>query len=182
MTEDVCCFTGHRPAKLNELFFSSSGYLDELRYQIKRSIEDMIARGVSTFITGMAMGTDIWCAQIVLDLKDVYPDIKLYALVPHRNQAVKWPKEWQDCFDDILLRCDEMIILHQKYVVGCMQQRDRVMVDMSGHVIAVYDGTPGGTQYTVEYAKKKGLDIVVIDPGSVFLSMDDIRNAQTEKK
>ena len=42
--------------------------------------------------------------------------------------------------------------------------RNRYLVDHANFLIAVYDGKPGGTQYTVEYARKKGLEIVQIEP------------------
>ena len=34
------------------------------------------------------------------------------------------------------------------------------MVDHASLVIAVFDGTPGGTRYTVEYAMKQGVEVV----------------------
>ena len=41
-----------------------------------------------------------------------------------------------------------------------MQRRDRYMVDHASLLIAAFDGSPGGTQYTVQYAMSRGLDIV----------------------
>ena len=38
------------------------------------------------------------------------------------------------------------------------------MVDLTTHLIAVYDGQKGGTKYTVDYAKEKGLFVLIIDP------------------
>ena len=34
------------------------------------------------------------------------------------------------------------------------------MVDHASLLIAVYDGTPGGTQYTIQYAMRRGVEIV----------------------
>ena len=41
-----------------------------------------------------------------------------------------------------------------------MQRRDRYMVDHASLLIAAFDGTAGGTRYTVEYALSRGLSIV----------------------
>ena len=41
-----------------------------------------------------------------------------------------------------------------------MHQRNRYMVDRSSLLIAAYDGTAGGTRYTVEYARSRGLQII----------------------
>ena len=46
-----------------------------------------------------------------------------------------------------------------------MHERNRFMADNSDVLIAVYDGSEkGGTAYTVNYAKKKGLDVIIIQP------------------
>ena len=42
----------------------------------------------------------------------------------------------------------------------CMQRRDRYMVDHSMLLIAAFDGTAGGTRYTVEYALRRGIEIL----------------------
>lgn len=42
------------------------------------------------------------------------------------------------------------------YSPACMQRRDRYMVDHAMLLIAAFDGTAGGTRYTVEYALRRG--------------------------
>ena len=64
-----CCFTGHRPEKLN---VSESFVIEGLEKEIRQAIAD----GMNVFITGMARGTDIWAALIVLSLREENPDIK----------------------------------------------------------------------------------------------------------
>ena len=45
-----------------------------------------------------------------------------------------------------------------------MHRRDRYMVDRSSVILAVFDGTPGGTLYTLNYAMDKKLEILLLDP------------------
>jgi len=45
-----------------------------------------------------------------------------------------------------------------------LQKRNEWMVDNSDAVIAVWDGTPGGPGNTVDYARKFGRSVLVIDP------------------
>ena len=65
-----CCFTGHRPDKI-ELGEK------EIKPLLEKAIDDAIADGYVTFITGMAMGTDIWAAEIVLERKKTNKDLHL---------------------------------------------------------------------------------------------------------
>ena len=50
------------------------------------------------------------------------------------------------------------------YTRGCMLRRNRYMVDHSALVIAVYDGTPGGTCRTLEYALRQKVSFVDLPP------------------
>ena len=50
------------------------------------------------------------------------------------------------------------------YAAWKMQKRNEWMVDNSGAVIAVWDGTPSGTANTVKYARKQKKAVLVIDP------------------
>ena len=56
-------------------------------------------------------------------------------------------------------------MVQRHYDRGCMLRRNRYMVDRSSRLIAVYDGLLlGGTMYTVSYAMKQGLKVVLLDP------------------
>ena len=73
-----CCFTGHRPDKM-ELGEK------EIKPLLEKAIDEAIADGYVTFITGMAMGTDIWAAEIVLERKKKNNDLHLICALPHPN-------------------------------------------------------------------------------------------------
>ena len=45
-----------------------------------------------------------------------------------------------------------------------MHERNQFMIDNSSLVISLFNGKPGGTKKTLDYAKQQGLDIVVISP------------------
>lgn len=62
---------------------------------------------------------------------------------------------------------DESIVFYDHYVRGCMQKRNRYMLENAMHMIAVFNGSPGGTQTTIEYAKRKGLNIIILDPNKM---------------
>ena len=55
-------------------------------------------------------------------------------------------------------------VVQQYYNRFCMFRRDRYMVDRSAAILAVFDGMSGGTQYTLNYAMDKKLEILLLDP------------------
>ena len=141
-----CCFTGHRPQKLRRP-------IDDIKVDLENEILKAVADGYSTFITGMACGTDIWAGNIVVRLKDRFPDLKLIAAVPFPDFADGWDDEWKAKYDKLLAAADLVKTIAAEYREDAYQLRNQWMVDHSSKVIAVYDWKPSGTGNTVRYAK-----------------------------
>ena len=60
-------------------------------------------------------------------------------------------------------RCDDETMLQRHYDRGCMLRRNRYLVDHASMLIAVYDGMLGGTMYTITYAMKREVEVVILD-------------------
>lgn len=151
MISKVCAFTGHR--NLN-----SGGFDINL---LDRVILDLIKTGTEKFICGMALGFDLAAAQSVIAYKKKY-NIKLVACIPCENQTDTFPEKSKELYNYIRGKCDEVIILAPQYYKGCMQERDRFMVDSCDVLVCYLRKNFGGTFYTVNYAKKKGKKIIEI--------------------
>ena len=159
-------FTGHRlqhlPFGMNEDDARCADLNETLKEQIINLIE---AENVTHFITGMALGIDLYAAEIVLDLKARYPNITLESAIPCETLAVKWSMAQRERYYDIAARCDKETMLQSRYSPDCMDKRNRYMVDHADFIIAVWDGRPSGTGKTVTYARgRNGKSIIVIDP------------------
>ena len=87
----TCAFTGHRPQSLPFGFDESDKRCTSLKSVMRGQIVALIENeGVTHFITGMALGVDMYAAEIVLDLKSKYPHITLESAIPCETQAIKW--------------------------------------------------------------------------------------------
>ena len=148
-----CCFTGHRPEKLNRSE-------EEVKKLLDSAIRQAIADGFTTFITGMARGVDIWAGQIVLELKKEYPALKLVAASPYKGFEERWSASWQEQYNSILEKADAVRYICKGYSKGSFQIRNEWMVDRSARVIAFYNGEPGGTRNTILYADKNRIPVV----------------------
>ena len=160
----TCCFTGHRPDKLPWGFDELDPRCMALKRSMAREIEGLYRRGFRHFISGMAQGCDLWFAEASLELREKYPDLSVEGAVPCPTQADRWRSDQRRRWRDILTRCDLETVTQQRYDRFCMFRRDRYMIDRSAAVLAVFDGTPGGTQYTLNYAMEKKLEILLLDP------------------
>lgn len=161
--EQTCCFTGHRPEKLPWGFNEEDPRCDVLKGRLRRAAEQAYEEGCRHFISGMARGCDQYFAEIILELKEVHPDITLEAAIPCEAQAAGWKEHERERYFDLVARCDYETMVQRQYDKGCMQRRNRYMVDRSARLIAVYDGMLGGTMYTLNYAMNRGVETVILE-------------------
>ena len=124
------------------------------------------------FISGMAIGVDMYAAEIVLGLKASYPGITLESAIPCESQAAKWSETLRDRYFDIASKCDKETLIQTHYSPDCMDKRNRYMVDHADVLIAVWDGRPSGTGKTVRYAHQQGKSVIVIDPVSLDVTQE----------
>jgi len=163
----TCCFTGHRPQKLPWGYNEADERCAELKNKLIKTTEKAIHKGYEQFISGMALGTDVYFAEAVLRLKENYPHIKLECAIPYIGQcAAYWPEAHQKRYYALIEKCDIKTLLSKKYYRGCLMARNRYMVDQSSFMIAVYNqALSGGTYSTIKYARKAGVavDYIIID-------------------
>ena len=112
-------------------------------------------------------GTRSWycIALAVLELKKERYDIKLHCAIPCKNHSCKWIKKSVDLYNEILSKADVVKpVSEEEYKPWLMQKRNEYMVDLADKVIAVWDGSKGGTGNCVRYAEKCGKEIIRIMP------------------
>jgi len=158
---NTACFTGHRPNKLggyNENNPIAINIKEKLKIAIIYAIEK---QNIINFISGMAMGVDMWAVEILIDIKKSYPHIKIVGAIPFLGQETKWYKETQIKYNNLLKQLDKIeYVSSPGYSAYKMQIRNEWMVNHSKIVIAVWDGTPGGTANCVKYARSKNKKII----------------------
>jgi uncharacterized phage-like protein YoqJ len=140
----IVAATGHRPDKLG-------GYTVAARGRLVAFAESVIPRyAPSEFISGMALGWDTACALACLSL-----GIPLVAAVPFEGQESKWPEDSQRVYRWILSRAARVeIVCPGAYGSYKMQARNQWMVDRCDKILALWDGSNGGTANCINYADR----------------------------
>lgn len=161
--QETCCFTGHRPNKLPWRYDETDPRCLKLKTRIADAVEAAYAEGYRHFLCGMARGCDLYFCETVLEFRETHPDVTIEAAIPCPTQTDTWPERERQRYQRLLEICDVCTMVSASYSSGCMQRRDRYMVDHASLLIAAFDGSAGGTRYTVEYALKRGISILDID-------------------
>lgn len=176
------CFTGHRPEKLGGYNWNTSknlAIIREIRIALLKLIEEENPNKIE-FICGGALGTDQMSFEVCYRLKEFYKGkikITIEVAVPYKNQPKKWFNKVDiNRYYSQLERADKVTevdsvagYIRTKTPIGehnnyKLQIRNEYMVDSSDIVVAIYDGSRGGTANCIEYAEKKDKRIIVINP------------------
>lgn len=138
--------TGHRPDKLG-------GYSDAVFKRLVALATASLRRYQPTLvISGMALGWDQALTRAALNL-----DIPVHAYIPFEGQESKWPEANQDKYHMLLALCAEKIICCKGFYASWkMQRRNEMMVDACDSVLALWNGSSGGTANCLAYVHHQG--------------------------
>ena len=159
-----CAFTGYRPAKMPFGYDEADPRCIEFKVRLRDTIEALIGEGYAHFISGGALGMDMFAAEAVLELQEKYPWIILEMVSPFDAQADRWNDEYRMRHDRLFAAADIVTATGHEYTKACMFRRNRYMVENADLLLAAYDGQPGGTAMTVGYARDVGVPIRLIMP------------------
>lgn len=160
MDNNTCCFTGHRIIS-NQMSKYIADILDEV---IDKLYQDDILR----FLVGGAIGFDTLSAEAVLRAKKKYSNICLILILPCIEQSKYRNVDNIARYEKIKQSADKIICLADRYYDGCMQARNRYLIDNSMICIAYLNRMYGGTFYTVNYAISKGRKVINLAQNKIF--------------
>lgn len=149
MSELILAGTGHRPDKLG-------GYSDAVFLRLVALAERAIERYRPThIISGMALGWDQALARAAS-----YQKVPWTAAVPFKGQEGAWPPGSREIYLTLLAEASRVkYVCDPGYAAWKMQKRNEWMVDHSHGLLALWDGSPGGTGNCIEYARARGVTI-----------------------
>ena len=152
LREQTACFTGSRQLGTEER--------DQLFLRLMQTVETLLAEGIRYFGVGGALGFDELAARAVLSLRDIHPQLRLIVVLPCPDWDRLWPPADRDRYAWIVGQADKMVTVAPHYHQGCMQMRNRYLVDNSAVCVGWCRADTGGTAYTMRYAEKQGLRLI----------------------
>lgn len=136
--------TGHRPDKLGGYNTPNLVYnevCDLIRGYLKSNPPSYV-------ITGMALGVDQWTAQICIEL-----GIPFLAAIPHEGHGANWPESSRNTYEQLLSKAKWKYLISKGPFTGRkMYLRNLWMVQNADKLLAMWDGSSGGTKNCIEAA------------------------------
>lgn len=162
--EKICSFIGHRIEKFNFIDENDINCIT-LKHLLIEQINNIYLEGTKIFLTGGAIGVEIWCGEIVLNLKQKYNDLKLYSIIPFENQSKKWSCDYKKRHKNLLDNSNGRIIMQKYYTKDCYLKRNKFLVDKCTTLLGVYDGISkkSKTYSTLDYAINENKEVIYIN-------------------
>lgn len=142
----IIAATGHRPPNLG-------GYGIEVQMKTRKlAREYLLEAKPSLVITGMALGWDQAVAKAAIDLR-----IPFHAYIPFKGQETVWPQASRLYYLELLKLSEHIEVCSDGgFSAAAMSQRNRRMVDACDGLVALWDGSSGGTCNCIGYATFAG--------------------------
>ncbi len=140
-----CSLAGPRPPALKRPE-------DDIRVDLENAILEAVRRGYRTFVSGMDQGPEIWGAEIVIRLKDRFPELHLVAVIPFPGFDEEWPEGWRARYNRLLALAEYVKVAGAEPDQDALLGRYEWMVSHSGLVIAVGSGTSDSLRSAVHFA------------------------------
>lgn len=141
----IVAFTGHRT------------YADNAHDTLRATIEELYRCGARTFRVGMAMGFDLAAGEAVVELQQRYSDVVIEAIIPWYGFADRFASCDRARYDAILRRATTIHYLASSYSIRLFHLRNDLLVRGADVLVAWYNGSKGGTEYTVRRARRSGV-------------------------
>lgn len=153
-TLHIAAFSGHR------------SYDNSVDDRLRSVVADLYAEGVRTFRVGMAEGFDLAAGGVVVELMELHDDIVLEAYVPWPLFSVRFDRESKTKYDNIIAKAQVIRYAGFAFQNTIFHQRNDMLVDGAGYLVAWWNGSRSGTGYTVGRARRHHAKIINLHPTS----------------
>jgi len=126
--------------------------------------------GIMQFYVPLDDGIGIYCAEILLSLRETNPKITINCIEPYEDQAVKWPPNLRDRYFEVTEKCSTCIPVSLIQTMTCDLDAMLGAIDQSSIVLAVKadESLQDKTFATAfRYAERIGREIITIAPPKI---------------
>lgn len=149
-------FTGYKPFELN-IFKDDQIEVRVIKAYIENLIHSEIEEGLTWIIVSGQLGFEMWTAEVAIQLRETYPELKIAFLTPFLNHYNKWNELNQEKYQTLVLQADYVNAIHQTEYQGAFQfqQANDFILNNTDKTIIFYDDDQ---EASPKYFKSKLVD------------------------
>ena len=170
--------TGYKSFELN-IYKDDAPEVYYLKQFIAHKLKHLLDEGLEWVLIQGQMGIELWSAEVVIELKKDFPDIKLGIITPFLGHTQRWNDKNQAKYTNIIQQADFTESIHHTEYMGAYQfkQADQFMLDHTDYTILIYDDEQEGSpkyfkRMLVDFMEKTNYtcDIVTFDELTEFIN------------
>lgn len=170
--------TGYKSYELN-IFKDDAPEVKYLKLFLKNKLQNLVEEGLEWVLIQGQLGIEMWTAEVVLDLQQDYPELKLGVITPFQNHTERWNEQNQLKYQQIIEGADFHDSVHHAPYEGPFQfkQTDQFMLDHTDMTILIYDEEQEASpkffkRVLVDFAEQTNYtyDVVTFDEINTFIS------------
>jgi uncharacterized phage-like protein YoqJ len=142
----VLAISGYKPFELG-IFKNDHPSVFYIKAAIKKTLTPMMEDGLEWVLISGQLGMELWAAEVVLELKSDYPDVKLAVITPFLEQEATWSENNKDWYKSILAQADFIDSVTKKGYEKPWQFRmkNQFFIEKSDALLLFYDQEKEGS-------------------------------------
>ncbi|WEG10783.1 DUF1273 domain-containing protein [Pullulanibacillus sp. KACC 23026] len=183
---NALAITGYKPHELG-IFSDKHPGIAVIKFALKKRLISFIEEGVTWFITSGQPGVELWASEVVIELREDFPDIQLAILTPFLEQETRWPEHAQIHYQEILAQADFVDSITKRPYENPSQLRlkNEFIIQKTDGLLVIYDDETEGTpSFYLKPAKVRetndGYPIYFLNRYDLEAAEEEIRNALPE--
>jgi len=161
--------SGYKSAELG-IFNPKDPKVTYIKKAIEQRLRRFIEEGLEMVVISGQLGVELWTAEVVIELKKEFPQVKCAVITPFLDQEKKWKESTQEYYYSIINQVDIVTTTSDYPYVSPkqFQNRDQAVMQKTDGLFLVYDEEKEGSP---KYLKAKALKYGENHPFS-FYEMD----------
>ncbi|MBM7690146.1 hypothetical protein BCR24_14450 [Enterococcus ureilyticus] len=168
--------TGYKSFEIGT-FQDNDPKITVIKNLLKKEIIGYLDIGLEWVLVSGNLGTEIWAAEVVAELKNDYPELKLGLVYPFKDFGSNWNEKNRANLEKIELLADFVdSVSHQPYKSPAqLKMHTKFLLEHSGAALLIYDKEyPGKTEYFLKDAERFSEKF----PYEIrLITMDDLQNS-----
>lgn len=149
--------TGYRSYEIGT-FGDKDPKIAMIKYALKRVLKEQIDSGLEWVITGGQLGIEQWTVEVVIELKETAPDLKVAVMLPFKSFGSQWQPNSQANLQALLSKSDFSESVSNATYQGPhqLQNYQKFMLEHTDGALLVYDTEfEGKTSYDYRAIQKQ---------------------------
>lgn len=160
----TCAVLGQPPMRFPWGFDEEDSGCQDLKLALAQKIMELRQQDVTRFAVVADCGVGLYAGECVNALRQHDPDLMLFVVTPHEEQAAKWAPYLRERYFKLLEDCTLMEAASLHKTPSCEYDAYRKIIDYADMVLAVYDQTTArgdAVDMSMEYVRERNLPVLL---------------------